>query len=477
MTTQKKKPKSRQTTHASKFKKLNAHLGKITFEIAASGTLAVLMLLVSTTIFIGESAGVRISVNMPENGLVNPFQIIQFTFSEPYNPEIASELITIDPIHEGFIQWVNDSTMQFIPLKPFEKNKTYRLNINPGEISTNSREVKKKQTWEFQVREARVAYLTSEDNQSILWSTNLNGDAPTQLTSKEIKIISFDTAANGEFIIFTSANEKGGIDLWRVGREGGNENMLLNCGFDRCTTPVIAPDNLRIAYSREAAGPSPDLPFGSPRIWIFDINTGATGPVYEDQQILGYNPSWSPDATRLASFDGLSDFIYLIDFLTGNQLLFASNTGGPITWSPDSTKFLYTTYEQTENGGRTQVKLADLSINEAITFIGEKDSYDYSYYAIAWSPREDRAALSMRASRDQLTQVLWVFDPTLLDGIIVAGDPEYTYNSPQWDSWGNALLFQQFKLRGQYKPEIGVWQEGSNQYIVLAEGITPQWLP
>lgn len=473
----KKKTKYTPTKPTSKLDELIARLGAISFDTAASGTLAVLMLLVSTTILFGESAGVRITVNMPENRLVGPFQIIQFKFSEPYNPEIASELITMDPIHEGFIQWVNDSTMQFIPLKPFEKNKTYKLNINPGEISINGREVKKKQTWSFQVREPRVAYLTSENNESILWSNNLNGDTPTQLTSKEIKIISFDTASNGEFIIFTSANEKGGIDLWHVGREGGNESMLLNCGVDRCTTPVIAPDNLRIAYSREAAGPSPDLPFGSPRIWIFDMNTGETGPVYEDQQVLGYNPSWSPDATRLASFDGLSDFIYLIDFLTGDQLLFASNTGGPVTWSPDSAKFLYTTYEQAENGGLTQVKLADLSINEATTLIGEKDSYDYSYYSIAWSPREDRAVLSMRASRDQLTQVLWVFDPALLDGIIIAGDPEYTYNSPQWDPWGNALLFQQFKLRGQYKPEIGLWQSGTNLSSVITEGILPQWLP
>ncbi|MEN9562528.1 MAG: hypothetical protein RIR73_772, partial [Chloroflexota bacterium] len=52
-----------------------------------------------------------------------------------------------------------------------------------------------------------------------------------------------------------------------------------------------------------------------------------------------------------------------------------------------------------------------------------------------------------------------------------------TYNSPQWDPWGNALLFQQFKLKGQYKPEIGLWQDGTSQSKIITQGILPQWLP
>ena len=306
---------------------------------------------------------------------------------------------------------------------------------------------------------------------------DLSGNDAKRLTAEDLKVISYDVSQNGEFIIVTSINTKGGIDLWRVSREGGDAAVLMDCGFDRCTTPVIAPGDKRIAYSREAAGPSPDLPFGSPRIWVIDLESGVNGPVYEDQQILGYNPSWSPDANKLASFDGLADFINLIDLQTGEHFLFASTTGGPVTWSPDSTQFLYTTYEQNETGGRIQVRLADLSTNETITFIGEKDTYDYSYYSIAWSALPDRAVLSLRIDEEKPTQALWVFDPNLLDGIIIAGDPEYTYTSPQWDPWGSALLFQQFKLMGQYNPEIGLWQSDTNLSTVFAEGILPQWLP
>lgn len=259
----KKKAKRAPAKPALTFNKQIGRPGAISFETAASGTLAALMLLVSAIILIGENAGVRVNVNLPEDRLVGPFQAIQFTFSEPFNLEIISELISIEPVHEGAIQWVNTRTMQYIPLKPYEENRTYTININPGEITKNGREAKNKQTWEFQVREPRVVYLISENRQSALWSINLNGDAPTRLTSKEVEVNSFDAASNGEFLIFTSSNEKGGTDLWRVGREGGNERVVLNCGYDRCTAPIIAPDNLRVAYSCEAAGPSPD-----PSLWF-----------------------------------------------------------------------------------------------------------------------------------------------------------------------------------------------------------------
>lgn len=447
------------------------------FDTLAISVILSLAVLAGTIIWIGENAGVQVRVDLPEGNIVGPYQTVTFTFSEKISAEIASDLISLDPIHEGYLESLDDYSVRFVPLKPYEKDVTYTFRVIAGEINTTTREVKQPQSWQFHTREPRVAYLVSENGQSSIWSKDLKGSASQRLTDESIKVISFDVAQNGEFIIFTSVNENGGIDLWRVSREGGDASKLLDCGFDRCTTPVIAPDNNRIAYSREAAGPTPDLPFGSPRIWILDLESGANQAIYEDQSILGYNPSWSPDTHRLASFDGLEDFIHMIDFQTGEHFLFPSTTGGPVTWAPDSTKFLYTTFEQDEAGGRTQVKLADLSTNETVTFIGEKDAYDYSYYSIAWSALPDRAVLSLRVEEEKPTQALWVFDPTLLDGIIVAGDPEYTYNSPQWDPWGNALLFQQFKLRGQYKPEIGVWQEGSNQYFVLTEGITPQWLP
>ena len=450
---------------------------RLSIDTIAIGVLFTFAIIAGAIIWVGESAGVQVRVDLPDGGIIGPYQTVTFTFSEKISAEISSDLISLDPVHEGYLESLDDYSIRFVPLKPYEQDVTYTFKVIPGEIGSGTREVKKMQNWEIRVREPQVAYIISENNQSSILSLGLNDNTPTRLTDESIKVISFDVAQSGEFIIFTSVNENGGIDLWRVSREGGDASIYLDCGFDRCTTPVIAPGDKRIAYAREAAGPTPDLPFGSPRIWVIDLVSGVDAPVYEDQSILGYNPSWSPDANRLASFDGLADFIHMIDLQTSEHYLFASTTGGPVSWSPDSTRFMYTTFEQTEEGGRTQIKLADLTTNESTTFIGEKDAYDYAYYSVAWSPLEERAVLSLRADEEKPSQMLWVFDPALLDGIVIASDPEYTYNSPQWDPWGSALLFQQFKLKGQYKPEISLWQNGTNQTSIITEGILPQWLP
>ena len=198
--------------------------------------------------------------------------------------------------------------------------------------------------------------------------------------------------------------------------------------------------------------------------------------MYEDQQILGYNPTWSPDSNRLASFDGLADQIDIIDFQDNKQYSFSSNTGGPIAWAPDSNQILFTNIDQAESGLRTQVRLVDISLNESQTLIGSNDDHDYAYYSLAWSSVDEKAVLGFRAGEDKPSQILWLFDPAMLEGVIIADQPEYTYNSPQWDPWGNAVLFQQFKLKGAFNPEIGLWQPGFNEPLLLAQGLMPHWL-
>ncbi len=445
------------------------------FDKAALGVLALLALALVVTILLGAQAGVRVSATLPER--IAPFQKITLTFSEPVNPQMAEALFDIQPAVDGQIEWLDSRTLTFSPIHPFELAADYRLSLRPGILTEDGAELKREQSWQMKVREPLVAYLLTGEDQSAVWAIGLNGEPAQRLTPEGVKVISFDASHDGEFIIFPAANEQKGIDLWRVSRSGTDAALLLDCGLDRCTMPAISPDGLRIAYSREAAGPSPDLPFGSPRIWVLDLQNGSNNAVYADQQVLGYGPAWSPDSQKVTSYDGLADQIRMFDLATSQQFAFPSNTGGPISWSADSAKFVFTDIQQGENGLRTRVRLADLSLNDTTTLIGEYDERDYSYYSLAWSPAEDSIVLGFRMSEDAPAQVFWLFDPGILDGIVIADEEGYTYNSPSWDPWGEALVFQQFKLKGKFKPEIGLWKSGFTEPLILGEGLNPQWLP
>lgn len=446
-------------------------------DTVALGVLTLLTVLFGVVVFLGTQAGIRVTATLPGQSLIGPFQKIKLTFSEPVNPDLAASLFSIQPAVNGNLEWLDERTLQFVPIEPFQPDTNYKLTLRSGALTAKGRALKNDRSWEFNVREPLIVYLNTNDNQSSLWIMDLNNNPAQQITPVDIKIISFDASADGEFIIFTSTNTQGGIDLWRVSRAGDDAYILLDCGRDRCTTPAIAPNGTRIAYAREAAGPGPDLPFGSPRIWILDLQSKQNSPIYEDQQILGYGPTWSPDSNKIASFDGLADQIRLLDLATGKQLIFPSNTGGPITWSAGSTKFLFTDIQQNENGLITRVRLADLTLNDTSTVLGENDNRDYSYYSLAWSPADDSFLLGLRTSEEKPAQVFAVIDLNILDGIIIADQEDYTYNSPRWDPWGTALIFQQFKLHGAFKPEIGLWKSGFSEPLILTQGIMPHWLP
>jgi hypothetical protein len=235
----------------------------LTLDTVALSVLTLLSTLFGIVVFLGAQAGVRVTPTLPQGGLIGPFQIIKLTFSEPVDSLLAESLFSIQPTINGKLELLDSRTLQFIPAEPFQPDTVYKLTLHSGDLTAKGRALKSDQSWELRIREPLIVYLLTENNQSSLWATDMNSAPALRMTPEDIKIISFDASYDGEFMIFASANEQSGIDLWRVSRAGNDASILLDCGRDRCTTPTISPNNSRIAYSREAAGPGPELPFGS----------------------------------------------------------------------------------------------------------------------------------------------------------------------------------------------------------------------
>ena len=228
--------------------------------------------------------------------------------------------------------------------------------------------------------------------------------------------------------------------------------MHPSCSIAGVTVAQLQPSHPMARVSptrvkRQVQVPIFHLVHHAPGFWIYKADK--TAPFMQTSKSLDTALRGRLTRQKLASYDGLAKQIRLLDFTNNQQYIFPSNTGGPISWSPDSTKLIFTDIEQKEDGLRTRVRLADLPLNDTTTLLGQKDERDYSYYSLAWSPAEDSVVLSLRLSDDKPAQVFWLFDPGVLDGIIIADQEDYTYNSPRWDPWGTALLFQQFEITRQ----------------------------
>jgi len=439
-----------------------------------AGTLLLVILLVILT---GTQIGIRVSAQLSANRLLGPYDQLTFKFSEPVDGSLAIGKFSTQPAIKGKFEWVDLKTLRFIPSEPYQANTSYTISFKPGALTKNGDTLKLTPSWRFQVRKPLILFLVVNQEKRRLWTIEPDNGMTNPLTDDSFKIFDFDASPNGEFVIFSAVNGQNGIDLWRVNRAGDDPVLMLSCGSDHCSTPVISPDSHHVAYVRESRAPMQDLSYGPPRVHIFDLETKQDASLYEDQQIIGINPSWSPDGTRIASYDGIKDEYRLLDLVNGSQSTIASSTGGAVTWSADSSMFVYIDADTNEYGLHTQIRGAKLTLHEITTLFGERDDQDYNYSSLAWSPNGDTLIIGLRPAADNPEEALWMMNPATLGGQTITNEHGYIYGSPIWDPWGKALLFTQFKLKGVYKPEICIWKPGMESPRVIAEGMMPHWLP
>jgi hypothetical protein len=172
--------------------------------------------------------------------------------------------------------------------------------------------------------------------------------------------------------------------------------------------------------------------------------------------------------------------IRVVSIATGEQFTLPSATGGEMpTWSPDSQNILFTDEAASSDGSSswTEIKMANVTTGDISVWIGKNDPQDYQYGELAWAPNPDEIIIGLRLPPDFTSRGLLLVQPNDLGGPVVAHDPQFFYQTPIWDPWGNEVLFQEEMITGSHATNVAIWETGMMEPRIVAQGTWPHWLP
>ncbi len=395
-------------------------------------------------------------------------------FGQRMNIASVEQNFGIEPAVEGKFVW-NETTLYFMPSQPFEVGEQYTVTMGRGAQGLIAHELLEDLRISFEVRPPGVAFLRLAAVGYTLWAMPDLAAEPVQLSPGD-GVFDFTVASDGESLIFSVVNEQSGIDLWAVSRHGGDAHILLECGADRCFAPSQRAG--RIAYTRVLAPMTPAEPYGPPRVWLFDPQSGTTVRLHADSQKIGFGPSWSPDGRRLAYFDGGNGRLVVLDMLTGEEVHIPTLAGVVGSWSPEGEYMLF--FDTLVMDGRpvNQIYRANFSTQDVLPFF-DPQPLDADYSGPVISPDGQWVALKVRDLEDLSSEQLWLLPPDGSYAMVAVEESGYLYSRYLWRSDSQALLYHRLTLgSAESSPSVWLWERSTGRSRLLVEDANqPLWLP
>lgn len=441
---------------------------------------AVFLLIIAAIVLYLNMAGKAPEIVPEGTREVGAEGVITLAFPQAMNHQSVVDHFEISPVVQGNFLF-DGNLMKFRPAVPLEVGASYQVRLRAGSITEEGQTLYLGRSWRISVREPQLVYLSPTREDSELWVSKMDGEDARQLTWNGGGVFDYSVSPDGGYVVYSRQNLQSGMDLWRVDRLGLSEEMLLDCGEDICYQPSWSPFGDRIAYSR-VARLTLDGPDSGTRIWLLDVESRSTAPLFNDALQTGIYPSWSPDEAKLSYLDEVTDEIRIYDFEENRISEVTSLSGEQGSWAPDSTRMVY--INTSTVGIQTFAnRMFDLDYEHGLTkviLIDEEPPVDYT--GLDWSPLGDWIVYGKRELLQfygRSNSQIWITSPDGIQQQAVTQDFQYSNASFQWSPSGEEIVFQRLESgNSDFRPEIWVWNRDSGDLVKAAQDAAlPAWLP
>lgn len=461
------------------------HFSLDRFDGIVLSVLLVLGLATGGVLLRGDQVGVHVAgwAPAPDSYDVSTRTEVRLTFVEPMDKASVEGRFQITPTLDGTFSW-RGTTLVWRPLGGLIADTRYDVTLSAGAQSQQGRRLQKDLTWEFHTGHPRVLFMRL-DGAPQLYAIETNGLVARQLTHFEDGSGLWDYAVSPDgiqIVLGVMRSNGGAVDLWLMDADGGNARLLLACDDGQCTGAAWSPDGRRLAYEYRdlnvelgAVGMGP----GPPRVRLLDLSSGQDTPLFQDSQVLGYAPRWSPDGSRLAFF-APQQGVRILDLTTDASQLVPNQLGEMGTWSPDGGALALVDLSVAGERLSSHLIFADLK-DGSIQNLSDPEGQG-GYGSPAWSPSGEWLAFGRKALPDGTPtagQQLWLMRPDGREAHPLVTDPDAHLGSIAWSPDGRAMAYQRFPLRqADARPEIWfVPLDGADPVKLADNGTLPSWLP